>query len=72
MLKYAGEEGEACKISRIVSVANPYNLLTCSDNILKVRNWIYDWSITKNFKWLLQKHTDQLQENEKTKGIQIN
>ncbi|KAM3131088.1 hypothetical protein pb186bvf_016786 [Paramecium bursaria] len=71
MLKYAGQQGKNCKIDRIISIANPYNLLTCSHNILKFSNWVYDMSITKNFKWLLSQHQHSLKELEPTKGISI-
>ncbi|CAD8115992.1 unnamed protein product [Paramecium sonneborni] len=71
LLKYAGEEGYKCKVNRIFSVANPYDLLDCSHNIMKFRNKIYDWSITCNFKMLLKQHQNSLADNQKTKGIQI-
>lgn len=71
LIKYAGLQKEKCCFKAIVSIANPYNLLTCSQNILKFKNKIYDFSITTNFKNLLKKHKKELAPNIETKAVDI-
>ena len=65
LVKYAGETGDNCEMKALVSIANPYDLKKCSQEISKPTKFIYHWSLLSNFKRNLRRNAEMLKKNPK-------
>jgi predicted alpha/beta-fold hydrolase len=71
ILRYAGLMNDHCSFKAIISVGNPFNLLVCSEDLLRPMKRIYKEAIVENFKWLLRHHLEEMKPNVEKHGIDI-
>ncbi|KMZ60404.1 Abhydrolase domain-containing protein [Zostera marina] len=56
LVRYLGEESEACPLSGAVSLCNPFNLVIADEDFHKGFNNIYDKSLARSLRRIFQKH----------------
>jgi predicted alpha/beta-fold hydrolase len=65
LLKYAGQEKEKCLFNSIVTVANPFNLSVCAEQIHKPKRFIYHNRLLWAFLTVIRQNEEQLRKNPK-------
>ena len=65
LVRHAGETGDQCEMEALVSIANPFDLKKCSDQISRPLKFIYHWNLLNNFRRNIRRNYDQLKNNTK-------